>query len=113
MAKAEINVANDTGNRPSEAEIKRELKAAAEALKAEKLKSISIPKQMAAMIGDVLPACINGVCIKVPVDGEEHKIPAPFYPIIKESLKTVNSGDVRASLTQGANDQYLESEISK
>ena len=99
-----INGANTAGNRVSEAEIKHELKEAQRKLSSKKLKSVSIPKQLAATIGDVLPACINGVCIKVPVDGEEYEVPEPYVEIIRNSLKTINSGDVRATLKAGAND---------
>ena len=113
MAEVNVNKANATGNRPSEAEMKREVEAAAKSLATKKKKGISIPKQMAPIVGDTMISCINGACIRVPVDGEEYQVPEPFYEIIKESLKTVNSGDVRASLTQGANDQYLDTVTDK
>lgn len=97
------------GNRVSESEIKSELEAAAKALKAKNKKAVSIPKQLASTLGDTLPACINGVCINVPVDGEEYEIPEPYVELIRNSLKTVNSGDVRRTLSanQGADDNYL------
>ena len=99
-----VNGANASGNKVSEAEIKRELKEAQTRLNAKKLKTVSIPKQLAPTIGEVLPACINGVCIKVPVDGEEYEVPEPYVEIIRNSPKTINSGDVRATLKAGAND---------
>jgi hypothetical protein len=85
----------------SEADIKRDLEKAAKALKAKKLKSVSIPKQLQPTLGPTLPACIQGVCVRVPVDGEEYEIPEPFVEVIRNSLKTINSGDVRATLKAG------------
>lgn len=102
----EINKANQHSY-VNESEIKRELEEAKAKIQSKKLKAISIPKQLASTIGDVLPACINGVCIKVPVDGEEYEVPEPYVAIIRNSLKTINSGDVRANLKSGANDDYL------
>jgi hypothetical protein len=90
-----INTANGSGNRISEAEMKRDADAAARALGKMAKKEVTIPKQMAQYLGDTLPACINGACIYVPVDGEAHEVPEPFVAIIKNSLKTINSGDVR------------------
>ena len=106
---AAVNKANEaTGNRPSEAEMKADVEHAAKIIGEAKKKSISIPKQMAGVLGETMIAGINGAFIRVPVDGEEYEIPEPYYNIIKESLKTVNSSDVRESLTQGANDEFLE-----
>lgn len=110
VVNANVNTTANMTNKISEAEMKRDVDRAAKALKAKKKKSIMIPKQLAPIVGDTMIACINGACIRVPVDGEEHDIPEPFVKIIKDSLKTVNSGDVRASLTQGANDRYLNEE---
>lgn len=101
------------GNKVSEAEIKSELDKAAKALKAKNKKAVSIPKQLATVLGDVLPACINGVCIKVPVDGEEYEVPEPYVALIRESLKTINSGDVRRTLKTGADDSFLIEAASK
>lgn len=103
-----VNGANAAGNKISEAEMKRDVEAAAKALGKAKKKSISIPKQMAPVVGDTLISCINGACIRVPVDGEEYEIPEPYYNVIKDSLKTINSGDVRGTLKAGANDEYLD-----
>lgn len=96
-----------TGNRLSESDIKRDLEKAKKELGAKKLKTVSIPKQLASVLGDTLPACINGVCVNVPVNGEEYEIPEPYVEQIRNSLKTINSGDVRANLKSGANDDYL------
>jgi hypothetical protein len=92
--------------------MKAEVEHAAKVLGDAPKKSISIPKQMASVLGGTVIAGINGAFIRVPVDGEEYEIPEPYYNIIKESLKTVNSEDVRGSLTQGANDQYLDSLVN-
>lgn len=108
MAEAKLNKANESGNRPSESEMKAEVEHAAKILGDAPKKTISIPKQMASVLGETLIAGINGAYIRVPVDGEEYEIPEPYHAIIRESLKTVNSEDVRSSLTQGANDQFLD-----
>lgn len=97
-----INNANEaSGNKISEAEMKRDVEQAAKALGEMKTKSISIPKQMAPILGETVRAFINGAEIRVPVDGESHDIPAPYYEVIKESLKTINSGDVRSDRNLG------------
>jgi hypothetical protein len=108
IVNANINTTANMSNKISEGEMSRDVKRAAAALKAKKKVKISIPKQMAPILGDILISCINGACIRVPVDGEEHEIPEPYKEVIRNSLKTVNSGDVRSSLSQGANDQYLD-----
>lgn len=115
MAELNINKANESGNKISEAEMKRDVEKAAKILATKAKKSITIPKQLAPVVGETMISCINGACIRVPVDGEEYEIPEPFFHIIKESLKTVNSGDVRSSgiLDVGANDQFLESVAAK
>ena len=91
-----INGANNANsNRPTEAEMKRELEYAKAVLSQQKTKSVSIPKQMAQYVGETLPACINGACVRVPVDGESYDVPEAYYPIIMNSLKTIHAGDVR------------------
>lgn len=107
MAEANINTANGSGSQITEAEMKKSVETAARVLATKKKKSISIPKQLVSVLGDTMISCINGACIRVPVDGNEYEIPEPFHHIIRESLKTVNSGDVRADLTAGANDDFL------
>lgn len=96
-----INTANGSGNRISESEMERDAKNAAKVLGKMKTKSVTIPKQMAQYLGETLPACINGACIRVPVDGEAHDVPEPYFEIIKNSLKTINSGDVRDEYNLG------------
>lgn len=103
-----VNGANAAGNKISEAEMKRDVEQAAKALGKAKKKSISIPKQLAPMVGDTMISCINGACIRVPVDGESYDIPEPYHALITNSLKTINSGDVRPTLKAGANDDYLD-----
>ena len=96
-----INTANGAGSQVTEAEMKRDVENAARVLGEMPTKSISIPKQMAPILGDTVRSFINGAEIRVPVDGESYDIPAPYYEIIKNSLKTINSGDVRADLNLG------------
>lgn len=107
VAKAPIVNTTQTGARLSEADVKRDLEKAQKELGAKKLKTVSIPKQLASVLGDTLPACIQGVCINVPVDGNEYEVPEPYVELIRNSLKTINSGDVRANLANGANDEFL------
>lgn len=95
------------GHQISDKQIREDLEYAKKAIQAKGTKSVSIPKQLAATLGDTLPACINGVCINVPVNGEEYDVPAPYVEIIRESLKTIHSGDVRDNLAKGANDGFL------
>lgn len=105
---AEVNTTETvSASTVSETEIKNELKRVAALMKKEKKKTVSIPKQLQATLGDTLPACINGVCVNVPVDGEEYEVPAPYAELIRNSLKTINSGDVRATLEQGVNEDFL------
>ena len=101
LAAPVINIANGGGAQITEAEVKRELEQAAKTLGEMKTKTISIPKQMAPIIGESLPAFINGVKVVVPVDGESYDIPEAYYEVIKNSLKVINSGDVRADLNLG------------
>jgi hypothetical protein len=108
LMNANINTTQNMTNKISEGEMKRDVERAAKSLAAKKKKSISIPKQMAPILGDTVTSCINGACIRVPVDGESYDIPEPYFEVIKESLKTVNSGDVRSTLKAGANDNFLE-----
>lgn len=105
-----INGANAaTGNRPTEAEMKRDVENAKRVLEAQKTKAISIPKQMAQYTGDTMIACINGACIRVPVDGESYDIPEAYHEIIRTSLKTIHGGDVRDQFNLGdkVNDDAL------
>jgi hypothetical protein len=96
-----INTANGAGSKFTEAEFQNELKEVARVLGEMPTKNISIPKQMAATVGETLPALINGVRIGVPVNGETYEIPEPFYDIIMNSLKVIHSGDVYADLNLG------------
>jgi hypothetical protein len=96
-----INTANGAGSKFTEAEFQHELKQVAKVLGDMPTKTISIPKQMAPTIGETLPAIINGVRIGVPVNGESYEIPEAFYEVIKDSLKVIHSGDVRADLNLG------------
>lgn len=96
-----INTANGAGNRVSEAELQREIDDVAKILGKMPKKSISIPKQLASVVGETMVSCINGACIHVPVDGETYEIPEAYYTIIMDSLKVVNSGDVRPNLAYG------------
>jgi hypothetical protein len=105
---ANINTTANMSNRISEGEMSRDVERAAKALKAKKKVTVNIPKQLAPTVGDVMISCINGACIRVPVDGEDHDIPEPYAKIIKDSLKTVNSGDVRPLLTQGNDNAKID-----
>ena len=91
-----VNGANGaTGNRPTEAEMKREVEHAKNVLSQQKTKSVSVPKQMAQYTGETMVSCINGACVRIPVDGESYDVPEAYYDIIMNSLKTIHAGDVR------------------
>ena len=81
--------------RVSEADMKRDVEKAANHLGQEATKSISIPKQMIPYLGETMIACINGACIRVPIDGNSYDIPESYHPLIMESMKTIHAGDVR------------------
>ena len=104
------NGANAYSNRPSEAEMKRELEYAKQVLETKSKKSVSIPKQMAQYIGDTMVSCINGACVRIPVDGESYEVAEPYYDLIMNSLKTIHAGDVRAEYGFGdkVNDDALK-----
>ena len=89
------NGANPSSNRPPEAEMKRELEYAKQVLETKSKKSVSIPKQMSQYIGDTMISCINGACVRIPVDGESYEVAEPYYDLIMNSLKTIHAGDVR------------------
>jgi hypothetical protein len=108
LVNANINTTANMSNRISEGEMSRDVERAARALKAKKKVTVNIPKQLAPTVGDIMISCINGACIRVPVDGEDHEIPEPYAKIIKESLKTVNSGDVRPLLSQGNDNAKID-----
>ena len=90
-----INRANSSGSQITEAEMKREVEAAKRQLDQQKTKAVTIPKQMAQYTGDTMIACINGACVRVPVDGNSYDIPEAYHDIIMNSLKTIHAGDVR------------------
>ena len=91
------NAANPYSNRPTEAEMKRETEYAKMVLETKATKSVSIPKQMSQYVGDTMISCINGACIRVPVDGESYDVPEPYADLITNSLKTIHAGDVRSA----------------
>lgn len=97
-----INTANDAGgNKMTEAQMAREEQDVAKILGEMKYVTVSIPKQFIPMLGESLPCFINGAKIVVPVDGEDHEIPEPYLEVIKNSLKYINSGDVRRDYNLG------------
>jgi hypothetical protein len=75
----------------AERELEAQVKAAAAALKAEKLVKASIPKAFEKNIGPTLLLGINGVQIVLPVDGKEYDIPAPFKTVLNEYIDNLKS----------------------
>lgn len=111
-ANININTANGaSGPALTEAEMKRDAENASQVLGKQKKKTISIPKQMAPFTGETMIACINGACIRVPVDGESYDIPEAYYDIIQNSLKTIQASDVRAE--RGFGDKVNDPELTK
>lgn len=91
-----INGANAaSGNRPTESEMKRDIEYAKQVLSQQKTKSVTIPKQMAQYVGDTMISCINGACVRIPVDGKSYDVPEAYYDVIMNSLQTIHAGDVR------------------
>lgn len=109
MSNPNVNTANGArGVRVTEEEMKKDLAHAKKVLETSKKKSVSIPKQMQQFIGEIKLACINGACIRVPVDGNTYEIPEPYYPIIMESLKVIQASDVDVASREKANDPELK-----
>lgn len=75
----------------AEKELELQVKKAAEALKAEKLVKVSIPKALEKHIGPTLPLGINGAMIVLPVDGKQHEVPAPYKAILEDYLENLKS----------------------
>ena len=75
----------------AEKDLERQVKKAADSLKAEKLVKVSIPKALEKHIGPTLPLGINGVMVVIPVDGKSYEIPAPYKPILEDYLENLKS----------------------
>lgn len=95
-----INTVSSMKNYLSEAEYKQDLENAKRLLSDEPLEKVMIPKQMANVLGQVIPVMINGVQVRVPVDGETHEIPKPFADVLRQSLKIVQAEDVREEVAE-------------
>jgi hypothetical protein len=72
-------------------DLEKQVKQAAEQLKAEKLVKVSIPKALEKHIGPTLLLGINGVQVVLPVDGKEYEVPAPFKKNLDEYLENLQS----------------------
>jgi hypothetical protein len=72
-------------------ELEAQVKAAAAALKAEKLVKVSIPKAFEKNIGPTLLLGINGVQIVLPVDGKEYEVPFPFKAQLNDYIDNLKS----------------------
>jgi hypothetical protein len=72
-------------------ELDAQVKAAALALKAEKLVKVSIPKAFEKHIGPTLLLGINGVQIVLPVDGKEYEVPSPYKAQLNEYIDNLKS----------------------
>lgn len=75
----------------TEAQLEKQVKEAAMALREEKKVKVSIPKALAKNIGATLPLGINGAMIVLPVDGSEHEVPAPYKKLLDEYLNNLTS----------------------
>lgn len=95
-----VNTVTSMKNYLSDAEYKRDLERAKQILSEEPLEKVSIPKQMATVLGSVVPVGINGVYVKIPVDGEVHEVPRPFAEVLRQSLKVVQAQDVREEVME-------------
>jgi hypothetical protein len=72
-------------------DLEKQVKQAAEQLKAEKLVKVSIPKALEKHIGPTLLLGLNGVQVVLPVDGKDYEIPAPFKTILNDYLENLQS----------------------
>ena len=88
-----INTTKSTSTQKETAvkELDAQVKAAAAALKAEKLVKASIPKAFEKNIGPTLYLAIQGVHIVLPVDGKEYEIPAPFKAVLNDYIDNLKS----------------------
>jgi hypothetical protein len=75
----------------AERELEAQVKAAAAALKAEKLVKVSIPKALEKNIGPTLYLAIQGVHIILPVDGKEYEVPTPYKAVLNEYIDNLKS----------------------
>ena len=71
-------------------ELERQVKAAAETFKNEKLVKVSIPKAFEKSIGPTLLLGIQGVQIVLPVDGKEYEVHAPFKALLNDYIDNLN-----------------------
>lgn len=72
------------------AQLAEENKRALAKSKGEKLVTVSIPSVLQSKLGPNQFISVNGVSVTIPVDGEDHKIPATHAAHLKEYLKQLN-----------------------
>lgn len=102
MAKGhKINTASSMSDGTlSEKEYQESLKKSLEVFKDMKKVKVSIPKQMASVLGSSLPVGINGCVIVIPVDGKQYEVPEAYAEILHQSLQVVQAEDVRHELEE-------------
>lgn len=71
------------------AELAAETKRAVSKFKGEKTTKVSIPSVLQTKLGPNQFISVNGVSVTIPVDGEEHPIPATHAAHLKEYLKNL------------------------
>lgn len=70
-------------------DLEKQIKDAADKLKAEKMVKVSIPKGYEKFVGPTVPFGINGVMIVLPVDGQDYDVPAPYKEHVKSFLDNI------------------------
>jgi hypothetical protein len=89
-----VNTTKSTAETVKETAVKdleKQVKQAAEQLKAEKLVKVSIPKALEKHIGPTLYLGLQGVSIVLPVDGKDYEVPAPFKVVLTNYLDNLQS----------------------
>lgn len=82
-----VNTTTTMKKAKSNADLANETKSALKKFEGEKEVSVSIPSVLEPKLGAVQFISINGVSVNVPVDGEDHKIPASHAAFLKQYLK--------------------------
>lgn len=73
----------------SNATLKKQLDTAKAAFASEKTVPLAIPQTFRKTFGSEMFIGINGVFINVPIDGESHLVPEPFYLHAMQAINAI------------------------
>lgn len=79
-----VNVSETTN-----ATLKKQLDSAKAAFSAEKTVPLAIPQTFRKVFGSDMFISINGTYINVPIDGEAHLVPEPFYLHAMQAINAI------------------------